>query len=127
MSERVAIVGSRAERVDGRLTEGCWRRRAMVFDYVEALAFESKETVIVTGGADGVDQWAEDAARKYGLRVEVIEPDWKKYGRRAGMIRNQEIVVACTRLVAFWDGTSKGALDSIEKARKVGKSVEVYT
>ena len=99
----------------------------MVFDYVEALAFQSKETIIVSGGADGVDSWAEDAARKYGLRVEIIEPDWKKYGRRAGMIRNQEIVVACTRLVAFWDGLSKGTADSVEKARKVGKPVEVYT
>ena len=56
--EKVAIVGSRAERVDGRLTESSWRRRAMVFDYVEALAFQSKETIIVSGGADGVDSWA---------------------------------------------------------------------
>ena len=49
IGERVAIIGSRPERVEGRLTEASWARRARVFSYVESLARRSKSTVIVAG------------------------------------------------------------------------------
>ena len=95
----------------------------MVLAYVRELA---KETIIVTGGARGVDTWAETAARQKGLAVELFIPEWDKLGRGAGMIRNQKIVDACDRLVAFWDGKSRGTKDSIEKARRAGKQVDIY-
>lgn len=128
MGEKVAIVGSRAERdADGHLTEASWARRAAVFAYVAALAEKDRTIVIVSGGADGVDNWAADAACKYGLTIHIKRPDWDKHGRRAGMMRNAEIISSCDRLVAFWDGASKGTADSIEKARKANKPVEIIT
>jgi hypothetical protein len=130
MTERVAIVGSRPEydpRFNGRLTDSSLARRKAVFDYVEGLARVTKDITIVTGGAPGVDQWAEDAARRFGLLVDVRAADWKRHGQGAGMMRNGEIIASSDRVVAFWDGISKGTADTISKAKKAGKPVEVFT
>lgn len=81
--------------------------------------------VVITGGAPGVDQTAEDEARLRGLEVVVLHADWRAHGPSAGPIRNTAIVRACDRLVAFWDGTSRGTLDAITKARARGLLVTI--
>jgi predicted Rossmann-fold nucleotide-binding protein len=83
-------------------------------------------TVIVTGGARGVDQAAEEAALPLGFTVQVIRADWSRYGRGAGMIRNTQIVKVSDEVVAFWDGESHGTEDTINKFRKAGKAVAIY-
>jgi hypothetical protein len=74
-------------------------------------------TVVVSGGARGVDQWAEEAAKARGLQTKIIYADWKNLGRRAGPIRNAEIVASADRLVAFWNGRSRGTLNAVLEAR----------
>ena len=113
---KVAIVGSR-EFADDRTAE------VNVRTYIKRLP---SDTVIVSGGARGVDTWAKHAADDCGLETIVILPDWKVYGKSAGMRRNSDIVAACDRLVAFWDGKSKGTKNSMDKARAAGKTVEVF-
>lgn len=108
----IAIVGSRD-----------FPNLEMVQKFVESL---DDGTIIVTGGARGVDQAAEDAALPLGLFVQVIKPDWNRYGRGAGMIRNTQIVKASDKVVAFWDGESRGTMDTVKKARKVRKPVAIY-
>ncbi len=108
---KIAIVGSRD-----------YPDRARVEALVQDLP---DDVVVVTGGAVGVDRWAESVARSRGLEVEVILPDWQRYGRAAGPIRNKAIVEAADRVVAFWDGRSRGTRSTIELARKAGKPVEV--
>lgn len=111
MGERVAIVGSRKfpdlERV-----------RA----YVRSLP---ADTVIVSGGASGVDTEAEMEADMRGIAVVVYQPLYGSDGKRAPLIRNQRIVDDCDRLVAFWDGKSTGTQHAVGLARKAGKPVEV--
>jgi hypothetical protein len=80
---------------------------------------------IISGGAVGVDAEAVRTAKARGQPFIVIRPDWNKYGKAAGMMRNTQIVDQCDKLVAFWDGKSKGTLDSIMKAAKAGKHVEI--
>lgn len=82
-------------------------------------------TVVVSGGARGVDRVAEDEARSRGLVVQVYPADWQKYGRRAGAVRNKLIVDRCTRVVAFWDGASPGTQITIRMAKAAGKPVEI--
>ena len=110
MGERVAIVGSRGFKVLERVEE-----------YVRWLP---DGTVVISGGAYGVDQAAARAARARGLEVVEILPQWGKYGRFAALHRNGEIAAACDRMVAFWDGKSRGTWDSILKARALGKRVD---
>ena len=80
---RIGIVGSR-RRTD----------RGAVEAFIAEL---TPETVVVTGGAEGPDQWAEEAARARGLVVAVHKPDldgavtrWQMADRYYA--RNQRIV-----------------------------------
>jgi len=110
-AERVAIVGSR--------TYPCPHR---VYDFVDSLPVD---TVVVSGGAPGVDTWAENAAWRRGLARTIHVADWEKHGHGAGLRRNSSIVTDADRLVAFWDGKSPGTADTIRKARAIGIPVEV--
>lgn len=78
-------------------------------------------TELVSGGAQGADSLAEAFAAKYGLAIQVFKPDWKQFGRGAGVIRNKEIIAAADQVIAFWDGKSKGTLSSINLAKKLCK------
>lgn len=109
---RIAIIGSRE-----------YRDSQAVIDFVDSLP---EDTVIVSGGAPGVDQIAETAAKRRGLERDIKPADWARFGKAAGIIRNKDIVAACDELVAFWDGKSPGTADSIMTAHKTGKKVTVF-
>ena len=83
-------------------------------------------TVVVSGGARGVDSAAERAAREAGLRVVVLEPDWAGLGRRAGLARNQDVVDQSDEVVAWWDGASRGTVHALRLAVEAGKPVTVF-
>lgn len=111
MGERVAIVGSR---------DYPWAERVRL--YVAGLP---DGTEVISGGARGVDRIAETAAIARGLKVLSLKAKWDKHGKAAGFLRNTDIVACCDRVVAFWDGQSRGTLDTITKAREARKPVEV--
>lgn len=93
-----------------------------VVEYVNSLPLD---TVIVTGGARGVDDAAQFAAEARGMKVIVFKADWEKYGKAAGPIRNLEIEKNSNAVTAFWDLKSRGTLDCISNFRKSGKTVEI--
>jgi len=114
---RVAIVGSR-RRVD----------REAVVAVVNELA---EGTVVISGGCVGPDQWAVAQARARGLPVEEFVPDTAGCRQRFEFTRryyerNQRVVDACDRVVAFVapDRTG-GTEDTIRRALKAGKPVEI--
>lgn len=76
---------------------------------------------IISGGASGADALAERAAREFNKELVVFPADWKRYGRRAGIIRNEDIIKACEVCFAFWDGQSKGTANDIELCKRYGK------
>ena len=85
-----------------------------------------KNAIIISGGAKGVDQAAEDEARKLGMEVISVPPEWDKYGRRAGLVRNDMIVAIADCVVAFWDGVSRGTKYTIDSAKKQNMIVQVF-
>lgn len=117
MTERVAIVGSR-RRTDRAAVEA-------------AVAELPEGTVVVSGGAPGVDRWAEGAARARGLRVAIHRPERgpvRSYGEAARRYhdRNQVIVDDCDRVIAFpAEDRTGGTEDAIRRAQKAGKPVEL--
>jgi hypothetical protein len=82
-------------------------------------------SVVVSGGAQGVDYLGERYAREEGYPLDVYPADWNKHGRAAGPIRNAEMAENADALIAIWDGQSRGTKNMIEIARKRGLTVYV--
>ena len=55
----------------------------------------------------------------------IFRPDWDRYGKAAGIIRNKDIVENSNMVIAFWDGKSKGTASSIELAKKMDKNLKI--
>lgn len=122
---RVAIVGSRDYP-----------------DLEEVLAFVrglDPGTLVISGGAQGVDLTAEHEADRLGFDVLEFEPDYERYGpQRAPLERNTLIVEAADRIVAFqtackrcgptscpYNGMSHGTGDTVRKALRARKRVSL--
>lgn len=88
-------------------------------------------TFIVHGGAKGADSLAGDWAARHHVPTFVVYPDWKRYGKAAGGIRNQEMIdsmvddgvqmIEC--VLAFPGGA--GTADMIRRAKKAGIQVMI--
>ena len=104
---KIAIVGSRNVTVEN----------------LEQYVSEGDE--IVSGGAKGVDRCAAEYAKRNGLPLTEFLPAYERYGRAAPIVRNREIVAYADKVLAFWDGKSKGTLSVIQYAKKIGKPCEV--
>ena len=76
---------------------------------------------IVSGGAVGVDSCAAEYAKRKNLKLTVFLPQYNIYGRAAPIVRNKKIVDYADKILAFWDGKSKGTLSVIKYAKKTGK------
>lgn len=85
-------------------------------------------TIVVSGGARGVDTTAEETARGICLPEPLIFlPDYNQYGRyQAPKIRNKLIVNAADKVIAFWHRNSGGTKDSVEYAKNQGKPLLTF-
>ena len=84
-------------------------------------------TSVVSGGADGVDTIAENYSyRRLKKSPIVFYPEYSKYGRSATHIRNTEIVDSSQKVIGFWDGKSRGTVDTIKYSSRKKKSLHVY-
>lgn len=89
-------------------------------DYKLSNYKESKNVEIVSGGANGVDAFAEEYAKENGYELKVFpitKEDWNKFGAKAGWLRNEAMHEYISRFpkracIAFWDGVSKGTQHS---------------
>ena len=94
-------------------------------DYAESIE-------IISGGCTGADALAEIYAKEWDIPLKVFPADWKKYGKYAGPIRNEEMAKYASSdeddwgmLIAFWDGKSRGTKNMIDMAFKYGLDVHV--
>ncbi|MBQ8683889.1 MAG: DUF2493 domain-containing protein [Clostridia bacterium] len=107
---KVAVIGSRSLCVD---------------DLSPYLPPETTE--LVSGGAKGIDSCAKNYALVHGIKLTEFLPDYRRYGRFAAPLkRNETIVDYADRVVALWDGVSRGTLSTINYARKAGKSLDIH-
>lgn len=83
-------------------------------------------TIIISGGALGVDSLAIRYAKNNRLPFEVFKPDWDRYGKRAGIIRNCEMGDVVDALIAFWDGNSRGTKHMIDYAMNLNRISKIY-
>lgn len=81
---------------------------------------------VITGGAKGVDTLAEEYARRRGIPVRLFLPDYPRFGRRAPLVRDRQMVEACDLVIAFWDGVSRGTAYTVNYAKQMGKPVQLF-
>lgn len=85
---------------------------------------------IVSGTAKGADSLGTRYGKEHGIPVKEFKPNWRQYGRAAGIIRNQEMLDYASEetplVVAFWDGQSKGTHDMIRKATHSHAELKVF-
>ena len=70
-------------------------------------------TRLISGGAEGVDQLARQAAETLGIPLTEYLPDYETYGRRASLVRNSQIIAEADLVLAFWDMSSHGTAHTI--------------
>ena len=99
----------------------------LVAHEADRVCVETPVTELISGGAVGADRLGEAWARAHDIPVRKLLPDWDKHGRAAGVIRNSDIVKEADGVIAFWDGASRGTLDTITKARKANKLLKVVS
>lgn len=83
-------------------------------------------SLIISGGAVGVDTLAERYADKHGIEKLIILPKYDLYGRSAPLIRNKQIVDHADLVIAIWDGASTGTKYTIDYAKRRQVPCEIY-
>jgi hypothetical protein len=78
----------------------------------------------IYGGADFI---ADEIAREFGWTVESCPADWKRWGKRAGYLRNIEMVKAGADIcLAFIKDFSRGATHCADTAERAGIPTRRY-
>lgn len=106
--------------------------RLMLKEYIMTNQINPELIEIISGGAKGADTLAIKFAKEYNLNYKVMNADWNKYGKRAGIIRNAEMLTYAISnpddiaiLISFWNGTSKGTKHMIDISNDKGIIVKV--
>ena len=89
---------------------------------------EKKKThnvVVISGHARGADSLGEKYASDEDLDLEIYPADWKKYGKSAGFMRNEQMADIADAVIAFWNGESHGTKHMIDIAEEKGLNVRV--
>src|SRR5690606_38640260 len=97
-----------------------------------AVIGDDPEFVVIEGGARGADTLARQWCENFGKDFEEYPADWDRYGKRAGYIRNQQMLDEGKPdlVVAFYDGQerSRGTAMMCDLARKAGiETWEVFS
>jgi hypothetical protein len=102
-------------------------------DYLNTI---SRTTIIIHGGARGADSLAGNLATSLKMKVIKLQAEWDKYGKAAGILRNQQMLdEEHPDLVVYFHKdieNSKGTKDMVTRAvdNKIkiinGETGEVY-
>jgi len=137
---KIAVVGSRGYKdlqfVHGIVTS--LFHETKIDSFKEDIDFVSGGSSVLDkdGFETSIDKYAEniidDLNRIYEkiysspIKKYIFKPKWQEFGKRAGYIRNQLIINEADKVIAFWDGKSKGTKHSINLAILAGKPVDIY-
>jgi len=98
----------------------------LLYSVMEAVRtfYPLQEIVIIHGAARGADMLADKAGRALGYDVVSFPANWAQHGKRAGIIRNQQmldegdpdLVIAFTPTAEYTPGTG----DMVRRAQKAG-------
>lgn len=120
MRRKILVCGSRD-----------WTNATPIWQRLSALNTEAtlmgERVLLIHGNAKGADRLARGVGNGLGrFDVQAFPADWKRYGGRAGYLRNIEMLDQQPDLVIAFSTGSRGTQLTIDEARKRGIPVEVH-
>lgn len=112
---KVIIAGSR------NITHHTWVKAC-----IDKYHKENPITEVVCGLAHGADTYGKEWAEENNIPVKCFPADWECFGKQAGFIRNEEMGKYADKLLAFWNGSSRGTRHMINFMDKLNKPVFIY-
>lgn len=91
------------------------------WDASEASLDDWRVSEIISGGARGADSCGARWAKEHDVKLTEFIPDWDRFGKRAGFLRNEDIIAASTCVLGLWDGKSRGTANSLSIAKRLKK------
>jgi hypothetical protein len=82
-------------------------------------------TLIVSGGAQGIDTYAKLFAAHHHIPLMEYRPQYDVYGQYATLKRNTQIVQEANVVIAFPSAESKGTYHSIKEAERLHRRLIV--
>ena len=78
---------------------------------------------IVSGHCIGADRAGELYAKRHNAELKIFPAEWEKYGKRAGIIRNKQMIDYISGfdnkiVIAFTSANTKGTRNTIALAKK---------
>lgn len=129
---RVLVCGGRHF---GRVPEGCpsdsylhYRKKAdrecwMLAEMLDTQHMDKAFTLLIHGGAKGADFLADRWARGRGVERKVFavpKVEWQRWGRAAGPMRNERMLVEGAPDIAIAFPGGAGTADMIKRIRSAG-------
>jgi len=105
----------------------CGSRHFQDYDLLKKTLDEHEITEIIHGGARGADTLSSNYSRGRNVPVRVWPANWEVYGRRAGPIRNSQMLKEGQPeyVIAFRGPESRGTQNMIDQATKAGIPVRI--
>jgi hypothetical protein len=100
--------------------------QTQLLQYLKDYHSDNLPSKMVAGGAYGADTLAKKFATERKIEFLELKPEWAKHGKKAGILRNKDIVDAATHVIAFPKGVSSGTRHAIAYAKEKNKPVVVY-
>jgi hypothetical protein len=116
MKKRVVIAGSRDfndYKLFSSVVDKCLSRIRHEYDII-----------ILSGHCSGADMMAERYAQENGFELEIFPADWS-LGRKAGPLRNKQMVDIADYAIAFPSG-GRGTQSLINFAKQKGIPTKIY-
>lgn len=128
MAERILEKKERAG-LNGLKMLICGGRHFCDYTLLESVAdkvvkdYDFSQIEIVSGHCIGADRLCEEYARRRNFAVKIFPAEWKNYGKRAGPIRNKQMIdyIAAFEdkvVIAFTSPNTKGTKNTIALAQK---------
>jgi predicted Rossmann fold nucleotide-binding protein DprA/Smf involved in DNA uptake len=103
-------------------------RVGFVYDEVKPVldGFVKKGDTLISGGADGVDTFAQRYAKERGLTITIHYPSLNVSSPERYFQRNKIMVDDANLIIAFNRKLKSGTTMTINYAKKKGKEVKIY-
>jgi YspA, cpYpsA-related SLOG family len=88
--------------------------------------FEDGDWIVSGGCPKGGDRFAEKLAKEYGIPIIIFYPNWKKYGKNAGFVRNADIAKKSDIIIACVSKDRTGGTEHTLRKFKEFLKTEIY-